>query len=183
MTMPPSPQDDVPRRNPRPIDGADVDAPMPVIGETGIHRPGGELTPRRAAAPVPAGRPGGSTIVTVFGDCRRRGAWRVAPTTSAFSVFGDIELDLREAVVDHETVDLRLYTLFGDLTLIVPPGWEVDVRGVQIFGDQKDKTRRAAPGPDARTVVLSAYGVFGDVTVRTLEIGEEPPKWWKRQKG
>jgi hypothetical protein len=41
----------------------------------------------------------GSTMVSVFADVTRAGWWRAEGTVAAIAVFGDIELDLRQAAV------------------------------------------------------------------------------------
>lgn len=132
--------------------------------------------PVGAAGPVspPAGA-AGTTIVeaageaTVFGDVRRSGPWRV-PRASRFStVFGDIELDLREAVVSHPRLELDLNTVFGDLTLFVPEGVVVEVRAKARFGDVRQQAGLQAPA-GAPVVVLSGGTWFGDVRVKSQRL-------------
>lgn len=186
-TTPPEEPQDVLRSDP-----ADTDAPMPVIGPSGIEpgtdaarRPSSEPPARRddsaeLAARLPAPR---GTYVAIFGDSRRSGQFVAAETTTAVSVFGDVKLDLREAVVQQDTITVTAYSMFGNVTLIVPPGFVVDARGFQVFGDLKQDTRPlGAPRPTDRTVILNGYCMFGDIKVRTLEIGEKEPTFWDRFK-
>lgn len=157
---------------------------MPVIGPQGIERPAvsGEVVHHRRSAD--AGRrlpPPEQHLVAVFGDCDRRGQFVVAPNTSAYSVFGDVKIDLREAVVESETIEIRAYAGFGDVKLTVPPGYTVHVRGFHVFGDTKEDVRPSpTPGPDDRTIILHAYGLFGDVKVKTRELGEKDPSFRDR---
>jgi hypothetical protein len=132
------------------------------------------------AHPVPraSGAARGAAVVapvndsTVFGDVRRSGPWRV-PESSRFStLFGDIELDLREAVVGHARIDIDAGTVFGDVTLLVPEGVVVEVRTRTFFGDSRQKAGLDGP-PGATVVVLTGGTWFGDVRVKSERLREK----------
>jgi hypothetical protein len=109
---------------------------------------------------------------TVFGDVRRSGPWRV-PESSRFSTFfGDIELDLREAVVGHARVAIDAGTVFGDVTLLVPEGVVVEVRTRTFFGDSRQKAGLEGP-PGATVVVLTGGTWFGDVRVKSERLRDK----------
>lgn len=172
------PQDRLPGEPPP---GPSARFEMPLLGEE-IVGPGAVVSPRQpqTAAPMPIGGTSGvSTVVSVFGDVRREGHWTVAAGTTVVSVFGDITLDLRDATFEQREVRIAAYMPFGDLKVIVPAGVAVDCVGVLVFGDRKT-TMRTTPGPDARRVVITTYGVFGDVKVMELAPGEKPPRWRDR---
>ncbi|WP_022926923.1 DUF1707 SHOCT-like domain-containing protein [Patulibacter americanus] len=131
------------------------------------------------AHPIPrgSGAAGGAAVVapvnesTVFGDVRRSGPWRV-PDSSRFStLFGDIELDLREAVVGQARVEIDAGTVFGDVTLLVPEGVVVEVRTKTFFGDSRQKAGLSGP-PGATVVVLTGGTWFGDVRVKSERLRE-----------
>jgi len=88
--------------------------------------------PDNPAAPVPPGalseehRAFGSHLI-------RSGPWSLPHRSSWRSIFGTIDLDLREArLAGPETVP-EVYNLFGTVTVIVPDGVEVVVRGGGLF--------------------------------------------------
>ncbi|MDO5627879.1 MAG: LiaF-related protein [Mobilicoccus sp.] len=183
-STPDEPQDELRHRTP-----TDPDAPMPVIGPSGIEpgqavarRP--EHTPARrddAAALAARLPPPRSTYVAIFGDSKRTGQFVPAESSTAVSVFGDVKIDLREAVVPQDRITVNAYSMFGDVTVIIPPGFIVDAGGFQVFGDLNQHIRPIeAPSPTDRTVILNGYCMFGDVTVRTLDIGEKAPTFWDR---
>jgi hypothetical protein len=108
---------------------------------------------------------------SVFGDVRRSGPWRV-PDSSRFStLFGDIELDLREAVVGQARVEIDAGTVFGDVTLLVPEGVVVEVRTKTFLGDTRQKAGLDGP-PGATVVVLTGGTWFGDVRVKSERLRE-----------
>jgi Domain of unknown function (DUF1707)/Cell wall-active antibiotics response 4TMS YvqF len=107
----------------------------------------------------------------VFGNVRRSGAWMVPARSSWMSVFGDIDLDLREAQVTATEVTIDAGTLFGDVELLVPEGVVVEIRCRTLFGD----VRQEAGGvwaAGAPRVILAGGTVFGDVRVRARRLRE-----------
>lgn len=144
---------------------------MPVIGSTAPSLPVPETAPTPAKAPV---------ILGIFGDVERTGRWTPAPLTKIIPIFGDVRLDLREADLSSGQVEIRGYVAFGDVTIIVPPDVDVDLQAFTIFGDHKHQ--QIAPAtPGQRRVVVTVYGVFCDITVKTLAVGQQEPRWWKRR--
>jgi Domain of unknown function (DUF1707)/Cell wall-active antibiotics response 4TMS YvqF len=118
-----------------------------------------------AAAPVRLPRP--SSMVSVFADVTRAGWWRAEGTVSAVAVFGDIELDLRQAVVPSGEVTIRGVAPFGDVEVIVPDGVSVELSGFALFGKKKVDVRRTASASPAPVVRVSAVTLFGSVLVRS----------------
>lgn len=169
------PQDRLPGEDPlaahpgaTPLDGSVVPAgagPLDHSAGTAVARIGGTATER--------------ALTAVFGDVKRDGRWTVAGQTRVISVFGDVTLDLREATFEGGVVEVRAYTAFGDIKLIVPPGVDVQVKGMLVFGSSK-VSRRTEAQPGAPVVVVTANGGFGDVKVLELNPGEREPKWYDR---
>ena len=102
---------------------------------------------------------------------------RIEPTAEAF---GDIDpaLDLREAELQPGENRIEVFTLFGDLRVIVPPGLRVESHGSTMLGDTKVElgSSPTQPGP---YVSLYVSGGFGDVKIKAFEVGEKPPKRWR----
>ncbi len=150
----------------------------PAVGE--VARRAEPQPPAQPASNVPAGgaSAGGesSSFVRVFGDLKRSGRFRLDDSTTGVAIFGDVFLDLREAELPAR-VELTVYTLFGDVKIIVPPGVTVQVSGFALFGD--DKIDGTSPAPGGPTLAIHRVGAFGDVKVKTAMPGEEIPKRWK----
>lgn len=121
-----------------------------------------------------------STIVAFLGDRKQAGRWRLPSSLNAVSLLGDIRLDLRGAVASDEVVEISAFTLMGDFTMDVPEGVEVELIGFDLLGDRE---LRLAPVPrraGTPLIRVRAYGLMGDITVRTLRDGEQPPNWWRK---
>jgi hypothetical protein len=84
---------------------------------------------------------------------------------NAVAVFGGVDLDLRDAVLPPEGATLEVVSVFGDIEILFPMGWRVEVSGPAIFGDLDDRTLGAPAG--APVLRIRATVVFGDVELRT----------------
>ena len=112
------------------------------------------------------------THVALLGDQKRVGRWRLPRRLRLIGLMGDWELDLRGALLDAEAftdgvIDIRYFSLMGDLEVIVPEGVEVELGGFDLLGD---RSLALAPVPlrqGAPRIRLRAYGLMGDVRVRS----------------
>ncbi|MEV1179428.1 DUF1707 domain-containing protein [Nonomuraea sp. NPDC049784] len=120
-----------------------------------------------APVPVPVQHEGRKRrwFVGVMGDTKRRGTWRIDQELGAVAVMGDVLLDLREAEVRTDMVDITAVSVMGDVKIIVPDGVNVDLDGMAVMGDKKVDVLEAAPGMNVPVVRVRAYAVMGDVKV------------------
>jgi hypothetical protein len=56
------------------------------------------------------------------GRLRLYGRWQLARQTSVRAELGSVTVDLTDAVFDDRVVDLSIYTGWGPITIIAPPG-------------------------------------------------------------
>lgn len=136
-----------------------------------------------ATAGLEAAPPVGSTrtvssVVTIFGNRRQIGRWRLPGALRARALFGDIYLDLRGVVVSDDVVDISAITLFGNLCLDVPEGVEVELTGFDVLGDRELRLTPVPRRSGTPLIRVRAHGLLGDVYVRTPAEGEQPPSWW-----
>lgn len=106
-------------------------------------------------------------IPVLFGSIERRGAWQVAPRTQVRVTFGDAVLDLREAVLPAGVTELELEVkvAFGNLEVIVPPGWQIDNRCRAILASV-EQDPGGAPGRERRLLRLTGRVVLGSLGVQ-----------------
>ncbi|MEV5407640.1 DUF1707 domain-containing protein [Thermopolyspora sp. NPDC052614] len=123
-------------------------------------------------SPVPPPRPPAQAegkkrrwFVAVMGDTKRRGKWRVDGEIGGAAVMGDVTLDLREAEVRGNEIDIMAVSVMGDVKIIVPDGVDVDLSGVTIMGDKKIRVQEAPPGQNVPVVRVRAYAIMGDVKI------------------
>ncbi|WP_374230807.1 DUF1707 domain-containing protein [Streptomyces sp. UNOC14_S4] len=130
------------------------------------HEPAAPARPQDA--PVrPVGVPYGSTesLVAVFGGATRNGRWRVAPRINAFALFGGVEIDLTEAVFEHQHVVVNATAIFGGIEIKVPENITLRSTGSGVFGGFEVKTYEA-PDADAPVVTVMGFAVFGGVEAK-----------------
>ena len=123
-------------------------------------------SPAPAAGSAPATQHAGR-IVAVFGGATRKGAWRVPPTIEVVTVFGGAEIDLRDAILPGREITMRAVSVFGGLSITVPPEMRVVDSGVAIFGGRDvsgDSAESAAP--DSPVLRLQGACVLGGVSVK-----------------
>ncbi len=133
------------------------DLPAPWSEKARVDPLGGDRSrPRRAV----------KWLVAVFGDTTRQGRFTLDDESAAVAVFGDCTLDLSEALIEGPNPLVTALAVFGDITVIVPDGIQVDLEGVAIFGDKRVSTGPTPPVPGSPVVLVRAFAVFGQVHVR-----------------
>lgn len=138
------------------------EVPMGAVPATG-PTPGGAAWPGRIG-----GSGTSSTAVAVMSGFQRKGRWTVPARFNAVAFWGGGELDLREADFAQREVVITCVAIMGGIQITVPPGVEVDVRGIGIMGafDQSGTTQ-APPQPGAPRVIVNGLAFWGGVEVRT----------------
>jgi hypothetical protein len=132
---------------------------------------GGELAvvgePAKQTALVPANQaPAAAQALSIFGSTRRAGRWSVPRQMVARAVFGNVELDFRDAVLPAGPVDLEVSAIFGNIEITVPPHLAVESVGNAILGnfDHVDRTAQDLPA-DAPVLRIHGKTVFGNVEI------------------
>ena len=124
--------------------------------------------PEPGAQVTRSGRGGyGARVVAVFSGAARKGRWHVPAEMEAVSVFGDTELDLRQATMSQQSVSMRVVAVFGSARITVPPEMHVVDDGWAVFGGREmppDSDESAAQG--APVLRVTGASIFGMVTVR-----------------
>jgi hypothetical protein len=123
--------------------------------------------PERLSDTASAQRAHSHRMVSVFANVARTGWWRAEGTVSPMSLFGDVELDLRQAAVPAGEVEINAIAPFGDIDVIVPDGVSVELTGFSLFGRKKVDVRGPASIEAAPVVRVHAVTVFGSVLVRS----------------
>jgi hypothetical protein len=110
-------------------------------------------------------------MIAIFGGVSRSGRWRVRKNIQALTLFGGIDLDLRDAIFESPVVEISGFWCFGGLDIKVPEGLDVQDQTAGIFGGT-DVRDVGVPAPDAPTLVIKGMTLFGGVSVR----GPKPSK-------
>jgi hypothetical protein len=141
----------------------DARPPRPA-GSSVSPRPQGRPAPR----PTPAGPlPTRTSSVAVMSNVERRGSWRAEGDHTAFSFWGSVVIDLRQATWPDGLV-INAWAIMASVEVIVDPWTVVDVDGIGFMGDfsqSRDKVQ-AEIGPDSPRVRVRGLALMGSVNVK-----------------
>ena len=144
------------------------------VGAVQLARTDQELAVLSGDLPaVPVARTGdeAETHRAIGSHLVREGPWSLPARSRWRSLFGTIDLDLRQARLTGTETEIAVHNFFGTVTVIVPEGLEVVVRGGGWFASQKIETPEHAPAPGGPRLVIQASGPGG-----TLYVRSRPPR-------
>jgi hypothetical protein len=125
------------------------------------------VTSDLAPAPVVGAGQVVERVTCVFSENKRRGRWRMPGVLRVLTVFGDCELDLREAQTDADVVEINGRCVFGSFKVIVPEGVEVDLQGSAVFGSKALSLAPVPRLPGTPLVRVRVNTYFGEIKVRS----------------
>jgi hypothetical protein len=130
-------------------------------------------TPRHRVAPV---------SYSIFGDMNVGGWVTVGSEITYGSGFGDVLVDLSSALLTGDCT-VRVYSVFGDVTVILPDGVRANLQSTTIFGDRKELLHPPVPG--APYVRVVAATLFGNAKLYSLSLVPEGPfrRLWRALRG
>jgi hypothetical protein len=124
-----------------------------------------ELTADLAeAAAQPLRLDGSKPAIGIFGNDARAGRWVVPENFAATAIFGEVNLDMTEALLQRSHVVLHATAICGSVHVLVPEGVNVEMRGTSVAGSKVNHVRALGPGP---VLDIRAFTVFGLVTATT----------------
>ncbi|MBQ0846740.1 DUF1707 domain-containing protein [Streptomyces sp. NPDC057621] len=130
--------------------------------------------PRASAAftaapnrPVPGAIPpvADENVVAVFSAAVRRGRWRVGRRTHAYAIFGSVEIDLSEAIFEHQQVVIKAISVFGSVEVRVPENVSLRGSGGGVLGSFEVDTLDSGE-QDAPVVYVDGLAVLGSIEAK-----------------
>ncbi len=125
----------------------------------------------------PAAQPirldGRRAVTGIFGRDSREGRWVVPDSLPVVAIFGEVELDLREALLQSGRIIVYATLIGGTIHLIVPDGVLVETSGTAVLTRKVNRTVRqpgprwSAPGPES----AQAGATLPVIEVRTVGFG------------
>jgi hypothetical protein len=103
-------------------------------------------------------------VSTVFGG----GDYKISSTKfkggSASCVFGSIDLDLRDAEMEGDSIVLDFSVMFGAIEMRVPGHWQITMHGTPFLASMENKT--VVPKEKVKKVVINGSALFGAIEVK-----------------
>jgi hypothetical protein len=110
----------------------------------------------------------GRVVAGIFGPARRDGRWVVPETLNVTAMFGEVEVDFTQAILQTSRVQVFATVFGGRLRIIVPDGVSVVVSGHMVLGRKRGGT--APAGPSVPVIEVKALVLGGELKVQA------PPK-------
>jgi hypothetical protein len=117
--------------------------------------------------------------LAVFSGVKKEGAWEPAPEIEAKVIFGELVLDLRDAIIPLDGMQVDLDVMFGEARVLLPPGVGAEVDASAIMGSVEDKAQRALPG--APVIRVRGGVLFGTIRVETRLPKPARMESWRQQ--
>lgn len=128
--------------------------------------PAPTVRPDRAPAAVDV-QPKRSWVVAIMGGEDRRGRWRAGRRIGAVAIMGGVDLDLRDALLEDDVVEITAWAVMGGVTIVVPEGIPVESSGFMFMGGRTNRIKDVPVVPGAPVVRVKGYGMWGGVDVRS----------------
>ena len=80
------------------------------------------------------------------------------------AVFGGIDCDLRDAIIESDTV-INTSSIFGGIDILVPENVKVKIKSSSIFGGVSDE-RKYTENKEGYTIYVNATCLFGGVDIK-----------------
>ena len=107
-----------------------------------------------------------ANAVALLSDQRRTSRSPRFAGGTLVAVLADLALDLRDALPAPAGARLRVVAVGGDVEVVVPRGWAVELGPVSILGDVADRTVAAESAGEAPRLGVGGFVLFGEVVVR-----------------
>jgi len=104
-------------------------------------------------------------VVAVFSSAVRKGRWRAGRRIHAYSVFGNVEIDLSEAIFEYQQVVIKAISVFGNVEIFVPENVSLRGSGGGVLGNFEVDTLDSGDA-DAPVVYIDGLAVLGNVEAR-----------------
>ncbi len=135
----------------------------------------GELAVLTADLAGPTAQPirldGRRPVAGVFGRERRDGRWVVPERLTVTAVFGEVVLDLREAILQSQRVTVLATVIGGTLELIVPEGVMVETTGTAVLSRQSGQGGPGGQQPAGPPRAGLPQPEMPVIEVRTIALG------------
>ncbi|MER7717830.1 DUF1707 domain-containing protein [Streptomyces flaveolus] len=104
-------------------------------------------------------------VVAVFSGAVRRGRRRASRRIHAYAVFGSVEIDLSEALFEHQQVVIKAFAVFGSVDVRVPENVSLRGAGGGVLGSFEVDSLDSAEA-DAPVIYVDGWAVLGSVEAR-----------------
>ena len=139
----------------------DLDAVMADLPQS---RPTDQPLPTPTTAPAQKKR---RWHVAVMSGHSTKGRWRISGKTNAVAVMGGCDMDLRRAEIDGPEVEITAVAFWGGINIIVPEGFDVELRGFSFMGGRDLRLRDVPIVRGSPRIVVRGFAIMGGIDVKS----------------
>jgi len=143
-------------------------------GQAYTARTLGELSVLTADLAAPGAQPirldARRSVAAIFARDRREGRWVVPESFPVTAIFGEVVLDLREALLQSPRVTVFATVIAGHVQLIVPEGVTVEITGTAFLSRRSIRGGTPpvpGPGQDLPVIEVRTFALWGTVKAVT----------------
>ncbi|MFE1177317.1 DUF1707 domain-containing protein [Streptomyces sp. NPDC058773] len=114
---------------------------------------------------IVSGTDGSTAGIGILGGFQRKGRWTIGRRFTAVCFMGGGEMDLREAQFAGPEIVITCWALMGGVNIVVPPGVEVEMRGIGIMGGFDAREDETPLEPGAPRLIVKGLALMGGVGV------------------
>ncbi len=134
-----------------------VMADLPATTTSPLTTTSTSVTPRKT----------GRWHIAVMSGHSTRGRWRIGGKTKAIAVMGGCDMDLRRAEIEGPEIEITAIAVWGGIDIIVPEGFDVDLRGFSFMGGRSLRLRDVPIVPGSPRIVIRGFAVMGGIEVKS----------------
>ncbi|MGW0931820.1 DUF1707 domain-containing protein [Streptomyces sp. NPDC002644] len=127
--------------------------------------PGERAVPSRAPLDLESLPVADENVTAIFSASTRKGRWRAGRRINAYAIFGSVEIDLSQAVFEHQQVTVKAVSVFGNVEVLVPENVTLRGTGGGVLGNFEVDTADAEDS-NAPVVYVDGWAVLGNVEAR-----------------
>lgn len=136
-----------------------------------------DAAPQPPAVPARPVAPAGSirdnqVLGAIMGGIEKKGRWVPARRTFVIAFMGGACLDFRDAILPPGVTEVHIFTIWGGVELIVPPGTRVDSSGIAIMGAFEHVAGLPIDDPDAPVIRVTGLALMAGVEIHVRYSGE-----------
>jgi hypothetical protein len=116
--------------------------------------------------PVRPGDEGTNWLISVMSGRERKGRWRVGRRCHVINVMGGSDLDLNDAELAGDLVEMTVFCLMGGAEIRVPEGLNVELSEFAFMGGNDAKLGNELPDPGGPVLRLRLISIMGGADVK-----------------
>jgi hypothetical protein len=116
--------------------------------------------------PVRRGDGGAHWLISVMSGRDRKGRWRVGRRCNVINIMGGSDLDLNDAELADDYVELTVFSLMGGADIRVPDGLNVEVSEFAFMGGNSVRLGDELPDPGGPVLRLRLLSIMGGTDVK-----------------